>query len=159
MILYSAASVITVTIATLASAGSARESTVVTNTATRYDDAYVTMTITAQTGTAPAGDKAMYIYLYAAGSGTDYTSPATGTDATIAVTSPSNFFGPAVMTFQSSVAGLNSLNMTIPSVATYFGGIMPAKWGMIFQNSTGMLMSATAGNHSVAFVGVTFTTA
>src|SRR3990167_1448200 len=157
MLLYSAASTITCTLASLASAGSARECTVVTNTATRYDDAYVTMTITAQTGTAPGGDKALYIYFYSAGSGTDYTSPATGSDATIAVTSPNNFYGPAVMTFQSSAAGLNSLNLAIPSVANFFGGILPAKWGMIFQNSTGMLMSATAGNHSVAYVGITFT--
>ena len=159
MLLYSAASVITVTVATLASAGSARESTVLTNATARFDDAYVTMTITAQTGTAPRGDKALYIYFYSAGSGTDYTSSATGSDASIAVTSPNNFYGPAVMTFQSSAAGLNSLNLTIPSVASYFGGIMPVKWGMIFQNSTGMIMSATAGNHSVAYVGVTFTTA
>ena len=159
MLLYSAASVITVTVATLASAGSARESTVLTNATARFDDAYVTMTITAQTGTAPGGDKALYIYFYSAGSGTDYTSPATGSDATIAITNPNNFYGPAVMTFQSSAAGLNSLNLTIPSVASYFGGIMPVKWGMVFQNSTGMIMSATAGNHSVAYVGVTFTTA
>ena len=64
MLLYSAASVITVTLATLGSAGASRESTVGTNTATRYDDAYVTMTITVQTGTAPGGDKALYIYFY-----------------------------------------------------------------------------------------------
>lgn len=158
MLTYSAASVITVTVATLPSAGAARESTVVTNTATRYDDAFVTMTITAQTGTAPGGDKALYIWLYSAGTGTDYTSPCTGSDATITLTSPNNLFGPAVMTFQSSAAGLNSLNLVIPSVAQYFGGILPAKWGMVFQNSTGMIMSATAGNHSVAYVGVTYTT-
>lgn len=158
MLTYSAASTITVTLASLASAGSARECTVVTNTATRYDDAYVTMTVTAQTGTAPGGDKALYIWLYSAGSGTDYTSPCTGSDATIALTSPNNLFGPAVMTFQSSAAGLNSLNLMIPSVANYFGGILPPKWGLVFQNSTGMIMSATAGNHSIAYVGITFTT-
>ena len=158
MLLYSAASVITVTLATLGSAGASRQSTVVTNTATRYDDAFVTMTITCQTGTAPGGDKALYIYLYSAGTGTDYTSPCTGSDDTITITSPNNLFGPAVMTFQSSAAGLNSLNLAIPSIASFFGGILPAKWGMVFQNSTGMILSATAGNHSVAYVGITFTT-
>ena len=159
MITYSAASDITVTLASLASAGSARECTVVTNTATRYDDAYVTMTITAQTGTAPAGDKSLYIYFYSAGSGTDYTSPATGADATIAVTQPNNFFGPVAMTFQSSAAGLNTVNMMIPSVASFFGGILPPKWGMVFQNSTAMILSATGANHAVAYVGLTFTSA
>ena len=158
MLLYSAASTITVTLATLGSGGASRQSTVVTNTATRYDDAYVTMTITAQTGTAPAGDKALYIFLYSAGSGTDYTSPATGSDDTIAITSPNNFFGPSVMTFQSSAAGLNSLNLMIPSIASYFGGILPPKWGLVFQNSTGMILSATGADHAIAYVGVTFTT-
>lgn len=158
MLLYSSPSTITVTLATLGSAGAARQSTVVTNTATRYDDALVTMTVTAQTGTAPSGDKALYIYFYGAGSGTDYTSPCTGSDDTIALTNPNNLFGPAVMTFQSSAAGLNSINMTIPSVAGYFGGILPQQWGMVFQNSTGMLLSATGGNHAIAYVGVTFTT-
>lgn len=158
MLTYSAASSITVTLASLASAGSARECTVVTNTATRYDDAFVTMTVTVQTGTAPSGEKALYIWFYSAGTGTDYTSPCTGSDATIALTSPNNLFGPAVMTFQSSAAGLNSVNMVIPSVSNYFGGVLPAKWGLVFQNSTGMILSATAGNHAIAYVGVTFTT-
>jgi len=158
MLTYSAASTITVTLASLASAGSARECTVVTNTATRYDDAYVTVTATVMTGTAPAGDKSLYIYFYSAGSGTDYTSPVTGTDATIAVTQPNNFFGPAAMTFQSSAASLATVNMMIPSVASFFGGILPPKWGMVFQNSTAMILSATGGDHAVAYVGITFTT-
>ncbi len=158
MLLYSAASTITCTLASLASAGSARECTVLTNATARYDDVYVTMTITAQTGTAPGGDKALYIWFYSAGSGTDYTSPCTGSDATIALTSPNNLYGPAVMTFQSSAAGLNTVNLAIPSVAGYFGGILPVKWGMVFQNSTGMIMSATGANHAIAYVGVTFTT-
>jgi len=158
MLTYSAASSITVTLATLASGGAARQSTVVTNTATRYDDAYVTMTVTCQTGTAAAGDKALYIYLYSAGSGTDYTSPCTGSDDTITITQPNNLFPGGVMTFQSSAAGLNSINMMIPSVAGVFGGILPPKWGLVFQNSTGMILSATAGDHAVAYVGVTFST-
>ena len=158
MITYSAASTITCTLAALASAGSARECTVITNTATRYDDAYVTMTVTCQTGTAPGGDKSLYIYFYSAGSGTDYTSPCTGADAAIVLTNPNNLYGPAVMTFQSSAAGLNSVNMAIPSVANFFGGILPAKWGMVFQNSTGMILSATGANHALSYVGVNFTT-
>lgn len=159
MLTYSAISSITCTLASLASAGSARECTVVTNTATRYDDAMVTMTVTCQTGTAPGGDKALYIYFYSAGTGTDYTSPCTGSDASIAVTNPNNFFGPAVMTFQSSAAGLNSLNMEIPSVANFFGGILPHQWGMVFQNSTGMILSGTGANHTISYYGITFTSA
>ena len=158
MLLYSAASTITVTLATLGSAGASRQSTVVTNTATRYDDAYVTMTVTVKTGTAPAGDKALYYYFYSAGSGTDYTSPCTGSDDTITITSPNNLFGPGVLTLQSSAASLATSNLMVPSVAAYFGGILPPKWGMVFQNSSAMILSATGGDHAIAYVGVTFTT-
>ena len=160
MLTYTTGGSLTQTLASLASAGSARECTVVSNTANRYDDVQVNYTFTMQTGTAPGGDKSIYIYFYSASSGTDYTNNATGTDAAITVSQPNNFFGPAVVTTQSSAsaAGANIYNMTIPSVATFFSGIMPQQWGTIVQNSTGMLFSAAEGSHIKAFVGIVFST-
>lgn len=157
MLSYSSPSTITCTLASLASAGSARESTFVSNTA-GYDDAIVSITVTVQTGTAPAGDKAIYVYLYSGDTAGNYVHPVTGSDATIALTSPNNLSVPAAITCQSSAAGLNTIDYFIPSVASYFGGILPERWGLVFQNSTGMVLSATAANHAVSFVGVTFST-
>ena len=160
MLVYTTGGSLTQSLASLASAGSARECTVVSNTATRYDDVQINYTFTMQTGTAPAGDKSIYIYFYSASSGTDYTNNATGSDASIAISSPNNFFGPAVVTTQSSAsaASANIIPYTIPSVAAYFGGIMPQQWGTIVQNSTAMLFSASEGSHIKLFVGVNFST-
>jgi hypothetical protein len=45
------------------------------------------------------------------------------------------------------------------SVAAAFGGILPAKWGVIIENQSGTTLSATGGDHVVQYQGVYATVA
>ena len=93
-------------------------------------------------------------YVYAYGTvddGTTYSDTATGADAAITLSDPPNVRPIGVV----SIPVQNTQYKAGPfSVAAAFGGILPAKWGIIIRNYCGIALTATAGNHSALWQGV-----
>lgn len=142
----------TCTLLSLASAA-ARESTVVDNTSNLYLDALVMLKVKTHASSAPTGDKAVYVYAYGTvDNGTTYPDAVTGSDAGITLNSPGNlrllgavFCAAAATTYKGGPW----------SVASVFGGVLPAKWGIVVQNSTGFSLSAGAeGDFAKLWQGV-----
>jgi hypothetical protein len=148
----SASQGITCTLASLASsATAAREATVIDNTSNLFDDALVYLKLKLQTGT-PANDKAIYVYFYCSEDGSNYTDNVTGADAAVTLRVPTNLFGPFIV--QCPDSGGLSYKVIIPSVAGFFGGRLPPKWGIVIRNYTGIALDATEGNHTKEYRGI-----
>jgi hypothetical protein len=143
---------LTITLASLASSATAgRESTVVNNGTNLFMDALVSVVVTLAAGTS-GSDRAVYVYAYGTSNdGTDYTGSATGTDAayTQADPTPLKLIGVIPAPTQSLAYKGGPW-----SVAAAFGGVLPAKWGIIVRNFSGITLTATAGNHKVVYQGV-----
>lgn len=133
---------------TLPGDGAARESTAIDNSTNLYDDALVHVKFSTGTVT---GNKMAYIWVYASEDGTNYDSVATGSDAAITLRSPESLqLAYAIPVPTSSVA----YQVTF-STARLFGGVLPRKWGIIFQaDGTG---TSTSG--SFTYTGITYTSA
>jgi len=141
---------ITVTLASLATAG-ARESTVVDNTTNKFLDALVFLKVTSGgASTSSAGYVNVYAYGTANG-GTTYTQSATGSDAGITLTVPPNA---RLIGSCNVVANAVTYNCGPFSVKVAFGGVLPDKWGVIIQNVSGGTLDADAGDHAVFYQGV-----
>jgi hypothetical protein len=154
-IAYATSTGITITLASLASGSTtARESTAIDNTTNKYVDAMVYLAIKLATGT-PANDKAIYVYFYGSEDGTNFTDNATGTDAALTLRSPTNLRGPFVISTPD--AGALTYKAVIGSVASFFGGIMPRKWGIVVNNFTGLSFDATEANHTKTYTGLHYT--
>jgi hypothetical protein len=146
---YAAKATITVTLTSLAN-GSARECTVVDNTANLYLDALIRIKTN---GSAAGNTVTVDVYAYAALGDTAYTDGATGSDAAFTAANRLN------ARYLGSVT-LNGTTGVIAgpwSVAAAFGGTLPDKWGLIFVNNSGAALSATGGDHVVEYEGVTET--
>ncbi len=140
---------ITVTLAGLTQA-SARESTAIDNTTNLYLDAIVYLAVVVPAGT-PAVQKSVNVWFYGSEDGTNYTTNATGSDAAVTMTTPTNLRGP----FSIAVpAGGVTYKAVIPSVAAYFGGVLPPKWGIVVENQTNITLGATEGNFTKEYRGV-----
>lgn len=141
---FNTAGTFTCTLASLANstAGVGRQSTVIDNSSGLYLDALVTVKIkTNAAGTSATG----FISVYAFGTtdgGTTYTDNAGAADAGLTI-SAARMIGafPAVANATTYV----SQQM---SVAQAFGGILPAKWGIVVVNSSGAALDATEGSHA-----------
>lgn len=103
--------------------------------------------------TAPANDKAVYVYAYS-GIGTNYTEPCTGSEGAVTITNPNNLRLIGVLAYQTADMIIKSQLM---SVAQAFGGVLPPKWGLVIINYTGAAIAAS-GN-SVTYQRVTETVA
>jgi len=152
-ITYSTSTAITISLASLANL-SARESTVIDNSSNLYLDAIVYLALDLNTGT-PSQDQAFNIYFYGSEDGTNYTDNATGSDAPITLRSPTNLRGPFIIATPTS-GGL-VYKAVIGSVASYFGGVLPRKWGIVVENRCGVTLSGTEGNHIKSYTGLTIT--
>ncbi len=150
----SAGQAITITLASLTT-GSARASTVVDNTTNLFLDALVQ--VQTKTGTGPAVPNIINVYAYATvDGGTTYSDGATGSDAGITLTAPPN----AVLIGSINVPAASTSYKSGPmSVAAGFGGVLPAKWGIIIENQSGTTLSATGGDHIVQYQGAYVTVA
>lgn len=158
-IAYAASTAITCTLASLASSATAgRSSAAVDNTTNKYDDAMVTVAVKTS-ASALANDKAVYVYVYGSEDGTNFngsSAEAEGTDVAVTLDSPTNLKGPVVI---SCPAISTTYNTVIGSIAAFFGGIMPRKWGLVIQNYTGQALDATEGSHIKTYTGITYTSA
>lgn len=154
-IAFGTSTALTVTLASLATAG-ARESTVVDNTSDLFLDALVRLQVKLQAGS-PGSDKAIYVYAYGSEDGTNYTDNATGSDAAVTMRAPSNLRLIGVINTPDS--GALTYKSHPMSVAAAFGGVMPRKWGIVVENKTNIAFDATEGNHAKAYTGVYSTSA
>lgn len=141
---------LTITIASLANNG-ARESTVVDNSTNLFLDALVQLKIKSPAAsTAATGYVNVYAYGTADG-GTNYGDGATGSDAGITLTNPTNLRLIGIINIVANGVTYKSNPM---SVAQAFGGVLPEKWGIVLENKTGGTLDATGGNHSAFYQGV-----
>lgn len=131
-------------------ATSARESTAVDNTTNLFLDALVVVR-TKMGATTPINDKTVYVYAYGTvDGGTIYPDTVTGTDAAITLNSPTQL----ALIGSIAVPAVSTTYTSRPmSVAAAFGGVLPAKWGIVLLNSSSVL-SATAGDHVLRYQGV-----
>jgi hypothetical protein len=147
---------ITCSIASLASAA-ARQSTAVDNTGNKYLDALVMVAVKNHATTAPTGDKAVYVWAYGTvDDGTTYTDAATGTDGGVTLDSPRHVVLLGAIYF---TAAAQTKKAGPWSVAKAFGGVLPAKWGIVIDNQTGAALDTTEGNHKKLYQGIYATVA
>ena len=151
---YANSAAITITLNSLASSSTVgRSSTAIDNSANLYIDAYVTV-ISSTSNSSLGNDKAVYIYVYGSEDGTNFEqeeSSSPFTDGSYTINNPTIFRGPVVI----PVATSGKQYIKTFSVNSFFGGILPRKWGIIVINFTGQAL-ASAGN-SVTYSGVTYT--
>jgi hypothetical protein len=145
---------ITCTINSLAnSATVGRQSTVIDNSSNLYVDALVLVSIT-NPSSGQASPNSVYVYLFGSPDGTYYTQDdgAMGaSDAAYTVNSPSNLKGPFAMYCPTASKVYNEMF----SVASFFGGVMPYKWGIVVVNNTGATL-ASSGNLA-EYTGIWYT--
>ena len=140
------AQALTITLASLANS-SLRQSTYVDNATLVFLNALVTASITlASSGVSSNG----VINIYAYGStdgGTSYSSGASGSDASYGAEKLN------LLLVASLDANTNSeVVSTTFDIASAFGGVMPERWGLVVENSTGAALSATG--HSIKYQGI-----
>lgn len=127
--------------------GNSRESTAINNTVDLFLDALLYLAI--KVGTV-ANERVIKVYFYGSEDGTNYTYNATGSDASITLTAPVNLRGPFLIQCPTSSVTYK----VVVSVAQFFDGIMPAKWGIVITNSSGASLDTTEGNHTKEYRGV-----
>jgi hypothetical protein len=148
---FGTSTAVTITLASLASSATAgRESTAIDNTTNLYLDALLYVQCKLQTGT-PASDLSIYVYGYASEDGTNYTDPATGSDAAITLRDPTNLRLIGILSTPDS-GGLTYKG--VYQVAHAFGGQMPRKWGVVVRNYTNITFSATGSDHAISYTGI-----
>lgn len=132
---------ITCTFTSLANNGQ-RQSDAVDNTSNLYLDALVGIVVkTAASSTSASGFVAVYAYGTADG-GTDYSDGASGSDGSITLTVPPNMRLIGVLNCVANSTTYKGLF----SVAAAFGGVLPAKWGIVVENKTGATLDASVGS-------------
>jgi hypothetical protein len=139
----------TITLASLAT-GSSRESTSIDNTTNLYIDALVMLQVKFA-NTAVGTDPWVYVYGYGTvDGGTTWPDAVTGTDAAITLNSPAN-----LRLLGAVSAAQNATRKGGPwSMASVFGGILPAKWGIVVRNSSNIALTATEADHAKLWQGV-----
>jgi hypothetical protein len=139
-------------LASLASSATAgREGTAIDNTTDLFLDVLVALKVKLGAGT-PANDQAVYVYAYGTvDGGTTWPDAVTGADAAITLNNPTQL--PLLGTIWTPTS-TGTFKGGPWSVARCFGGVMPAKWGIVVRNYSGIALDATEGNHSKLYQGV-----
>jgi len=146
---------IVITLENLASAA-VREGDFVSNALDLFVDVLVMACITPVSGT-PTGDKAAFIYAYGTVDNVIYSDGAGGVDEDFTLTDPTNM----------KLLGVVSTPTSAPttywggpwSLASVFGGAVPAQWGIAVKNSTGLAFSADPSKTWVKYQGTKLQTA
>jgi hypothetical protein len=122
--------------------GSYQQSAAIDNTSNLYLDAAVFVKIkTASSSTSSTGTVNVYAYGSADG-GTTYTDGASGSNASMTPTSPTNLKLIGVI---NAVANSTTYYGGPFSVASAFG-YLPGKWGIVVLNNTGATLDASVGS-------------
>ena len=155
MIGYLTSTTFAITLASLAAASS-RESTAITAVAggTAVDDYMLQLSLGSSLPTT-AADKSIYIWFYGSADGTNFTEPATGSNAAITIGTNHNLLGP----FSIAVSvGTLLYDLCVPSVAQIFNGNIPKKWGIVIENQTNGALWGTEGDFKKWLTPIIFTT-
>lgn len=143
-----AAQAITCTLASLANAA-LRMSTVVDNTTDLFLDALVEIKIkTGASGVSSTGYVAVYAYGTSDG-GTDYTGGASGADGSYTGLKDNLILLGTIAATANATTYIRHF-----SLASAFGGILPAKWGIVVENLTGAALDGAEGSHSKVYQGI-----
>lgn len=149
---YSNSTSITCTFGSLTnSATVGRSCASVDNSSNLYVDAFVTVIATTGAGT-QANDKSIYVYVYGSEDGTNYDeeeSLSPSSDASYTINAPTIFKGPVQIPV---LTASKQYNRTF-SIAQFFGGVMPKKWGLIIVNYTGQTLAGGV----ITYTGITYT--
>lgn len=134
-----ASAAIAITLDSLTSSSTVgRSSAVVDNSANLYLDALVEVKLVIPSGT-PANDKAVYVWAYDSVDGSNYAEAVAGTDSSYTVDNPTLLPLLGVIPF-TATGGVTRRSRAM-SVASAFGGVLPAKWGIVVVNFTGLTLS------------------
>lgn len=132
---------ITCTFTSLANNGQ-RGSAAIDNTSNLFLDALVQVKVKSGSGTSSTGFVNVYAY-GTADNGGDYSDGVGGTDAGVTLTVPPN----AKRIGMINVVASSAIYVSSPmSVAQAFGGVLPAKWGIIIENKTGGTLDGSTGS-------------
>jgi len=151
------AATLTITLASLATSATrvvGRESTAINETSNLYLGQLLSVGVT--TGTTPT---ASFIDIWVYGSRDEvpnYPDVLDGTDSaeTFADENSRNSAMHLVHTIANDTTSDQTYWMAIRDIAPYFGGWLPAFWGVFIAHSTGVNLNATAGNHEVKTTGM-----
>ena len=125
---------------------------ITTSTTNNIVDALVRVQATVGTVASP---NQIVVYVYGSEDGTNYAGNSGTSDdvdgtakALTALQSPTNMRLLGVISTMVSSATVKSQPM---SVAAAFGGVMPRKWGIVVQNTTGAAFTAASGSYSEVY--------
>lgn len=119
----------------------------VSNVATLADD-YEIVVHLPMANTAPANDKAVYLYLvpwvttdggttWLAGGNFSTTTAPAGTEGTASITEPNSMKGPVALPYTTQQQNVNGYF----TVGQLCGGIVPDGWSLALRNSSGAALS------------------
>lgn len=141
---------ISCSIASLANNGQ-RESDAIDNTSNSFLDSYVMVKVKTG-GSSVASTGTVNIYAFGTvDNGTSYSGGATGVNAGITAGASPNM--PLIGVISASVAGTTYVGGPF-SIGQAFGGVVPAKWGIMIENKTGAVLDSTEGNHAKLYQGI-----
>jgi len=123
-----------------------RASQFIANTANLFFDVLVQLKIDTANVGAPAGDKNVLVWAYgSADDGVTYSAGATGADAVYGgvagqlITNAKALLGIVDVDAQNEVFESDCF-----SIASFFGGVVPEKWGIIVRNQIGQALGANS---------------
>lgn len=112
------------------------------NTNQDVDEVVTVLVKTGASGVSSTGSAVIYVYGCVGGT-TTCTDGVTGTDAAQTLTNPTN-----LVKVQACNAVANGTTYTCGpfSVANQFGGVLPARWGIVVQNLSGASLAASGSS-------------
>ena len=123
----------------------ARASDAIDNTANLFLDVLVQLLIDTANVGAPAGDKNCLVYAFgSADNGTTYSGGATGADAAYGAVAGQLITNCKLLGIVAVDAQNEVFESDVFSIASAFGGVVPAKWGIIVVNQVGQALGANS---------------
>jgi len=158
---FTAATVITCTLASLASSGTfvaGREAAGVDNSSARNIDSEITAKLT--TGTSPTVDTELRVYGYQALNPDTplYPDTISGTNAAVTLTSTYQLSGGFLLLGSSAVSATSSIGYPIKCLSTAQAwGKEPKRWGLYITHNTAVALHATGTNHVLTYTSAFLT--
>jgi len=132
-----ASQAITITASTLANGAARQSASVTSDTTNNVNDYRVYVKPTLGSGTL-SSSKAVFVWVATSEDGTNWTGNATGSDASITLDSPNQFFLGCAIPF----AAVSTARGGSFSLKAACGGSVPQKWSIIVENQTGVAFTA-----------------
>lgn len=150
---YGASSAVTITLTSLASDSNlvaGRSGAVVDNSTSKYLDYLIAGKIKA--GTSPTTGKVIEVWAWGISDDTpSYPDTVDGSDSNTTVTSRDilSSFGRLVAAMTTDATTGRTYYFGPVSVASLFGGIVPAKWGIFVVHNMGVALDSSGSNHVI----------